>query len=175
MRISPILILALLVYASAAICAEPEPAVPEGAGAAGTEQPAGVIIPDIDVNQAERLQPADPEAPIHPGLVAEGERAPSPLMVEIRSVLAAADAEAAELESRLAGARDDMAALEILRSIEQVRVRAELDVLAVQADFARRSGREDIAQEIDAAIGQMTGPKPAPQPVDRPAPADGNR
>ena len=79
-----------------------------------------------------------------------------------------------ELQTRLEAETNDLAKLEIIKQIEQTRVQAELDVLGAQASYARQTGREDVALEIEGAIAEMTAPRPVRQPVDRPAPGAGS-
>jgi hypothetical protein len=178
MKIRPTRFVLLLLVALAvtpAFAAEPEPVAPTASGLAATGVPAGGTIPDVDINQAELREGAGREVPTLPGFVEPGLRAPNPLMERIKSVTANADVRIAELQDRLSGETNSTTALEIIRAMEQVKVQVERDILAAQATYARQSGREDAALEIEAALAEMTSPRPVPQPVERPAPDAGNR
>jgi hypothetical protein len=178
MKISPILFVALLLLSSlacTAIAAEPEPAEPAGAGQAGQNEPVAPSAPNLDINQAELKELSGSQAPVHPDFTAAESAETSPLMQSIRALTAAADAQVAEMQVRLDAVADDAAALEILRAMERVKVQTELDILAVQAAHARRTGREELAGEIESAIRTMTEPRPAAQPVMRAAPDAVNR
>jgi hypothetical protein len=170
----------LAMLALPAVAADPKPATstpatPAESGQAGAGEPRGGSAPNLDVNQAELLEKSTAELPVHPDLLDPERRGANPLMESIDRVVADADLRLAELQARLDRETDDLAALEIVRSMEQVKIQTELDILAVQASFARQNGREDIAQDIEGAITRMTTPRPVRQPVDRPAPGAGNR
>ncbi|MFN2370671.1 MAG: hypothetical protein ABR506_05875 [Candidatus Krumholzibacteriia bacterium] len=173
----PILALTSLfvLLAVPAVAADPEPAEPVASGQAGAGEPQGGSAPNLDVNQAELLEKDATGAPAHTELAEPEGRAVSPLMEDINRVVAESTVRLAELQGRLDREIDDRAALEIVRAMEQVKIRTELDILAVQADHARQNGREDLAQEIEGAITEMTAPRPLRHPVDRPAPDAGNR
>jgi len=126
-------------------------------------------IPDLEINQTEQEE----NVALHPTLRDEIHQVPNPLMDLIQVVTAAADLKLADLEKRLANEPNNSKALEIIRSMEQIKVQVELDILATQASYARRTGREEIALEIEEAITLMTTPRPTRQPVDRPAPPAG--
>jgi len=96
--------------------------------------------------------------------------APSPLQAAIETALQEERAQVAALAAQLESAPDDAAALALHRAIEQAKRDGQLRVLGVQAEFARREGRLEDAQSLEAAIAAMGRPAaPAPfQP--RPAP-----
>lgn len=165
------LLLSMLSMASvSAIAADPEGVTPENAGRAGEGEPAGGSIPNLDVNKAELQANEGLPIPLHPGLV-ERNQARNPMMDQIEAVIAAADIRLTEMKTRLDTEAGNADALELIKGMEQVKIQAELDILAVQAGHARATGRTDIAQEIEQAITEMTTPRPVRQPVERPAPA----
>ncbi len=178
MKIRPTSFVVLLLVALAvapAFAAEPAPVAPTASGPATAGVPAAGTIPDVDINQAELRASAGRESAMHPGLVEPGLRAPSPLVERINAVTADADTRIAELQARLNTETNNATALEIIRAMEQVKVQVERDVLAAQAAYARQTGREDVALEIEAVLAEMTSPRAVRQPVERPAPDAGNR
>ncbi len=153
--------------------AEPDTAAPTGSGLAGAGEPAGGSAPNLDVNQAE-LEENGGSLPLHPELQSNELTGHNVLMERIGNVMAAADLNVDQLQTRLDATTNNAQALEIIKQLEQVKIQAELDMLAVQATFARENGREEIALEIERAISQMTSPRPTRQPMDRPTPHAGN-
>ncbi len=96
--------------------------------------------------------------------------APSPLQAAIETALQEERAQVAALAAQLESAPDDAAALALHRAIEQAKRDGQLRVLGVQAEFARREGRLEDAQSLEAAIAAMGRPA-APAPLQpRPAP-----
>lgn len=168
-------LLAVGILATAAVAADPRETATSASGAAGAGEPTGGSAPNLDINQAELLEKNSEQLPVHPELLDVQRAAPSPLMVRINAVNAAAADRLAELQVRLDASPDNLASLEIIRAMEQVKVRTEQDILAVQAAYARETGREDLAVEIEGALTELTAPRPVRQPADRPAPAAGNR
>lgn len=177
-------LLALLALALIALAAESDPVAPDKAGRAGQEgadapRQATRGVPGLDVNQAEiealREGREDGEAQAEDSLELPSDKPGphpevNPLMVEIRSLLQEERAEVVTLAERFTAASDEQTALAIQQEIQEVKVRTELQILRLQADHARRGGREEVAQQIDAAITAMTTPRPVKEPVDRPAP-----
>ena len=95
----------------------------------------------------------------------------TPEMAAVQAALAAERSRITELEARLAATKDDQAALVVMKEIEQVKRDTELGVLRLQAEFARREGREEQARKIDLAIAEfLTPPAPPAVMVERPAP-----
>lgn len=95
---------------------------------------------------------------------------------ELMQVLEAERASLAELRDRFRAARDRRDALAIEREIAQVKAHAEMALLRIQADYARRLGRLAVAREIESVIQAILHPparRPA-KPADRP-PADSVR
>ncbi len=165
----------LLLAAGFAAAADPEVATPLREG----ETPVAVPAPDVDVNQAELKALAEGELPEGEAVIytrdevqLAPERAVSPLMAELRAALDAERVRHDELEARFHAATDERAALEIQREIETLARDTELQILRIQIDHARRAGREEVAQAAEAAIAEMTAPRPTPQPQDRPAPVN---
>ncbi len=164
----------LIAVAAAPPCAlANDPAPPVKSGAANESGPQAIPpagVPDLPENQAE----------IEAGLVPEGKAveaqksgaapAPTPLMVEIQAVFADERARVAELEARLTPSLDEGAALALRHQIEQIKIETELNILRLQAEHARREGRDEQAAAIDAAVAEMLSPRPAGVPSERPAP-----
>jgi len=164
MRVVPVLAL-LALLATAAFADEPvQPREP------GSPPPAA---PDIEVNRAELADPPVVEQ-VPEGAVSDKGAAPrpvTPLTAAIEAALAAEQTRVVELEARLAQAPDEAAAAAIVREIELAKQAGELEVMRIQADFARRAGREEQAREIEAAIAAILAPPPPAEPQERPAPA----
>jgi hypothetical protein len=143
-----------------------------------SDQPASqaqsqVNIPDIPENQAEIEAGLVPQTTPAAEATAAA-RVLSPLMVEIQAVLADEQTKVAELQARLEAATDDHAALALQKEIEQIKVETELNILRLQATYARNEGRIEQAAEIEAVIAEMLSPRPVGVPIERPAPTQGN-
>ncbi len=122
---------------------------------------------------AAKEPPANPEAAAggvtesateaRPAEAASRATAPlSPCMQAIQAVLDQEAARLAELEVRVKAAAGNEAQLALEREIERVKEDAELQILRVQADFARREGRVEQAAMIEALLAEMTAPRQAP-------------
>jgi hypothetical protein len=117
------------------------------------------------------VEPAAPSsAPAH-AATAVRVRKPSPLAVAITALLETERGTIAALEQRLAATKDRVAALALRREIEQVKIDAEIQVLALQAAHHRGNGRADLANQLDAVIRTMKNPPRAFEPASRPAPS----
>lgn len=155
-----------------------DPVTPEGSGQAGDGEPQGGSVPHLEINKAELEENGgqiliDPE--MYPGLQGLDANQSNTLMSQIRVVMAASDMQLAELQARLDSETSNRNAMEIIKQMELIKVQTELDILASQASFARQNGREEVALEIEGVLEAMTAPRPVRQPVDRSAPAAGNR
>jgi hypothetical protein len=87
-------------------------------------------------------------------------------------VLEQRDRALAEVQARLELASGERAALALQREAERIKSDAEVSLLRVQADHARRAGRLKTADELDAAIEIMLHPplaKVTTQRTSRPA------
>jgi hypothetical protein len=115
--------------------------------------------------QAEPAAPvaADPAASPQPTIA----RPLNPLMSAIQSLWEARLVEVVALKERLRNASDHAAALAILREIEALQASTEIEILRLQADHARREGREADAQAIEAAITEQLNPSPTRRPATR--------
>ena len=82
-------------------------------------------------------------------------------MQAIQAVLDREAARLSELETGMETAAGESALLALQREIERVKEETELQILRVQADFARREGRLEQAAEIEAALAEMTAPRSA--------------
>lgn len=99
----------------------------------------------------------------------------SPLMADLRAVLDREGEQLAALEAERGKAADAQAALDVQRRIEKLKQQTEVDLLRVQAVHARRAGRIAVAERIDAAIVELTQPRPRVEPANRPAPTGAER
>jgi hypothetical protein len=174
----PTLYLAVALLLAAAVAQADEPAKAQGSPATPAPIEAGPAIPDLPENQAEieALKAAQPAGQAPTGIPAEPANAlprpETPRMKVLSAVLAAQQAQLAVLQDRLSTAPDATAALEIQREIERVKQQTEIDLLTAQARLAREAGQEQQAVAIEAAIGEMTSPRPVGVPQDRPAPTE---
>ena len=137
------------------------PANPEPAPGAVTEPATEAVVESATDSAAEALPAgAAPRSPVPL----------SPCMQAIQAVLDHEAARLAELETGQKAAVGESALLELQREIERVKEETELQILRVQADFARREGRLEQAAEIEAALAEMTAPRrasPAAMPAAR--------
>ncbi len=125
-----------------------------------------------DTPQPVAPQPDEAVAPVADA-PAPAPRELSPMM---REIVAAWDAQAVAveaLETQAAACTDPVVALALQRQIEDLRAQVEVQILTIQARYARQEGRLDVAAEIEAAVAQMTSPRPRGIPVERPL-ADGD-
>ncbi len=122
------------------------------------------------VADAPAVAPA-PAAETASAAVDDGGAAPSapltPLMRDIVAACAANEAAVAALEAALAGTDDPGAALVLIRQIEDLRCRLEVELLRIQARHARLAGRVGDAAQIEAAVAAMTSPRPLGEPAAR--------
>ncbi len=79
----------------------------------------------------------------------------TPMMTDITAAMQAEQAQVAALVAQLATAPDDAAALELHRAIEQAKMDGQLQVLGIQARYARAEGRVDDATKLEAALAAM--------------------
>lgn len=96
----------------------------------------------------------------------------TPMMIEMRAVLDAEHAQLATLRSRFKEAGSAAAALEIQRSVDKLKAETEISLLRIQSRHARKAGRLQLADRIDAAIQEILAPPRRLQPIPRPAPSD---
>jgi len=176
------LLACMTVLVSAGTALSDEPVRSHGDSATLTPVQAAPVLPDLPENAAEiealkngitnapvptdTATPADADQPV--GFE-------SPQARELKALIASETAALAELQTRLDGAGADDAALAVQREIEQVKQQTEIDLLRLQARFAREAGQADRAAAIDAAIGELTAPRPVGVPQDRPAPDETRR
>jgi hypothetical protein len=79
----------------------------------------------------------------------------TPMMADITAALQVEQAQVAALAAQLATAPDDAAALELHRAIEQAKMDGQLQVLGIQARYARAEGRVEDATKLEAAMATM--------------------
>lgn len=126
-----------------------------------------VVASALVVTAKQETTPANPV----PQLVAGSQgmaidRPLTPMMKEIRTVFDAEKKALAVLESRLASASTETEVMVVMKEIERVKVETELQILGVQAVYARRAGRIEQADKIKAEIQRMRSgpPRPTQQP-----------
>ena len=79
----------------------------------------------------------------------------SPMYVEIRDVIAAADQRETALLKQLAAAETDSQVEALIARIKNLAVERELDVLRIQARYARRDGRFELEKKIKARMVEV--------------------
>jgi len=125
--------------------------------------------------------PAAPAAPADEAVTSAADRPPvaarerTPMMAEIMAAWDAHAVAVAALATRAEGVADPVAVLAVQRQIEDLRAQVEIEILAIQARYARQEGRLETAVEIEAAIAELTAPRPRGIPVERPSAGDGVR
>ncbi len=105
-----------------------------------------------------------------PGLLAADPETLSPMLREIVELWKAQDVAMAALNAGLEKSVDHAAALALQRQVENLRTSTEIQILRIQARYARQEGRMDVAVQIEQDIAQLTAPRTRGVPVDRPAP-----
>ena len=99
----------------------------------------------------------------------------SAMMLEIKATMDLRRSEISELAERAAGSPDSQANFAIQQEISILKQQTELDILAIQARYARSEGNEELALQIEAAIEAITSPPAPTAPVEeRPAPINNN-
>lgn len=165
---SSFILISLLALAGSAFAADPE--VKE---ATRPQDQSPIPTPNISINQAEIEAGTLPEAP-DADKSGPTERPLSPMMVEIKAALDASKAQVAELSARASAAPDHDSQMAIHREVSQIKQQVELDILAIQARYAREKGDEALALQIEEAIDTILNP-PAPTAPTEPRLAPLNR
>ena len=102
----------------------------------------------------------------------------SPMMIEIKELLAIEECEVAELRNQVLATMEPGRRIELIRAIHDLKAETEVDILRVQLKHARLAGRSDTVLELEEAIEFMTNPRPVPAPrerVQRPRPQSRGR
>lgn len=94
----------------------------------------------------------------------------SPMVAELYDALDEQRVVVRAMRLELARATDPARQLELRRSIAAAKQATELRLLRIQASHARREGRLQTAQELDAAITALSAPPPTREPLERAAP-----
>lgn len=97
----------------------------------------------------------------------------SPVVAEIFAALDEERARIRQFKDELAATNDPARAFELQRAIVAAKQEAELRMLRIQADHARRENRGDVAAELDGAIQALTTPAIGREPAPRAASAAG--
>jgi TolA-binding protein len=105
-------------------------------------------------NPPAAAAPAAPAAPSTPAVAARI-RARSPLAAELDAVLAAERALLRRLEVEVRRVGSSEAGLALQRQIAQVKQNTEIELLRVQARHARREGRTELAEQLEASVREL--------------------
>jgi len=126
-----------------------------------------VVASALAVVAKQESAPANPvPQPVAGEQLSAIDRPLTPTMKEIRSVFDAEKEALAVLDARLRSASTESEVMGVIKEIERVKVETELEILSVQAVYARRAGRIEQAQKIEAEIQRMRAgpPRAAQQP-----------
>lgn len=131
----------------------------------------------LEINRAEledALQAGLPEGVELAGPLHAPDRPVSPMMLEIRGVMDAAQAESELLHQRFAAASNEQEALAVQRELEKLMQDSEIEILHVQARYARERGDQELADEIESSIAKILEPEVPVARKDRPRPQFSN-
>lgn len=173
----PSLSLALVVAGALALAAAAfaaDKAEPTASGPASTPPPAAAM-PAIPEN-AEELKATQGTVPAPATVTRRPLRKLSPMMAEILAYLETRD-QAMALKKQQAGATaaGPADALAAATELQRMKQETELEVLAIQARWARKEGRTADAERIEATIEEILHPKVPSNPETRPAPSTPSR
>jgi len=149
--------------------ARPDDAATLDAPAPGEDAPAVASTSEGDPGIANPAVPAGDGAAQPPFPLSAKNL--SPMMQAIRAAWEEFEVTRTSLQEAVDAAPNAAAALEAQRRLEASASEFELRVLRIQAEFARREGRTDQAERIEAAIRAIESPPDLRAPADRPAPA----
>ncbi len=151
------LVLIILVAALSALAVDQEPKMPQTTPNSGVNEAKGTSTPQDPAKAQDLLSPTPP------------------MMNEIQAVMDVSRGEIAELVANAAGTHDFTAKQAIQIAIGDLKKQTELDIMGIQARYARSSGNEELALQIDAAIASITSPPSPTAPAEaRPAPGNQN-
>ncbi len=83
-----------------------------------------------------------------------------PMAAELQRVIVRHQREYAALHAQLVRARDEHEAFAIQRELRANRTALQVEMLRLQAAYARRAGREDLAYEFERTIEALVRPEP---------------
>ena len=153
------LVLIILVIAIPALAANPEPQLPKSTPENSIPAPGVPVAKDTD----------------NPAKVQDELGTTSPMMSEINVAMDITRGAIAELAASAAGTHDFAAQQAIQTQISTLKKQTELDILAIQARYARSAGNVELATQIDAAIEAITSPPAPVAPAEeRPVPVNHN-
>ncbi len=136
-----------------------------------SEQP--TPSPVLEINQAElEAGVALDESGADKALLPQP--ALSPMMIEIETALETNRNQVRALAERAAQAPDYEARLALNLEVSQLKQQLELDILAIQARYARQDGNEELALKIEDSIEKILNP-PMPEAPTETRPAPQNR
>lgn len=126
------------------------------------EVPAGAVeVPEVAPEGAPGTSPAVAPAP--------PPRRIRPMFAEMLAALESEGVALAELRARPVDPADHDAQLARQREIERVKVETERSLLRIQASWARKEGRLEVARAIEASLEEMARPQPVRAAVRPPA------
>jgi len=113
--------------------------------------------------------PADPAAAggMQPAPAAV---APTPMVAELLAAVDEQERLLAEIRIEVGLTRSASRRLELHRRIETIKRDTELQLLQIQVAYARREGRVEVVELLEAAIAQVTAPPERREPEMRPSP-----
>jgi hypothetical protein len=85
------------------------------------------------------------------------DRPGAPMLAEITSLVNARQAEVAELNERAIHA-DFRTRIELQHRIRAIKQQTQLDILGIQVEYARRAGRIEAAERLEAQIEAVKNP-----------------
>ncbi len=158
------LVIFLFSLAMPVMAADPEPQLPTTPPASTESQP----TPSSGVDEA-----GIPAEQLDANKTLEGQNPTSPMMNEIRVLMDVSRGEVAELVLLAANTTDREASQAIQMEISTIKQQAELDILAIQARYARSAGNAELALQIEASIAAIISPPAPSAPAEtRPAPTN---
>lgn len=100
-------------------------------------------------------EPAQPTGPTHVLLPAT-----DPMAADLQRAIERHSREYAALFGQLSRAHDEHEAFAIQRELRANRTSLQIELLRIQAAYARRAGREDLAWEFDRTVEALVRPEP---------------
>ncbi|PID78654.1 hypothetical protein CSA17_03190 [bacterium DOLJORAL78_65_58] len=168
MKFMSFFVLVFVLFWGSAIAADPQV---QNATKVDSEQQAS--SPVLEINQAEleagvTLDENGTDEALLP------QPALSPMMIEIKTALETNHNQVRALAERAAQAPDYEARRALNQEASQLKQQLELDILAIQARYARQDGNEELALKIEDSIEKILNP-PMPEAPTETRPEPQNR
>lgn len=135
-----------------------------------------VACAQADAPQSEKVEESAAEMPAADSPSMEQSIARDQLSPVVAAIFAALDAERARirlLNDELTSTNDPARAFELQRALVAAKQDAELRMLNIQAEHARRENRTEVVAELEGAIRALTTPATGREPEPRAASAVG--